>query len=141
MNKREIVLVGLAPAMGSLHSPVQVQKLLFLLDRNIGSVLGGPAFSFIPYNYGPFDKSVYETLEQLAQEGLVALVPERTWTDYRLTARGQQVAEDLLATLPDWVRDYVVQVSTYVRSLSFAQLVSAIYRAYPEMRVNSVFEG
>ncbi len=141
MNKREMVLVSLAPGAGSLHSPVQVQKLLFLLDRNITAELGGPFFAFIPYNYGPFDKGVYEVLEQLAQEGLVELAPERTWTDYRLTVNGQQAADTLLAELPEWIREYVAQASQYVRSLSFAQLVSAIYRAYPEMRVNSVFEG
>ena len=35
MNRYEIVLAALAPAGGGKFSPVHVQKLLFLLDRNI----------------------------------------------------------------------------------------------------------
>jgi hypothetical protein len=35
---------------------------------------------------------------------------------------------------------YIRQASEFVRSLSFTQLVSAIYKAYPEMRENSVFQ-
>ena len=34
MNKEEIILVGLATGKGSSFSPVQVQKLFFLFDKN-----------------------------------------------------------------------------------------------------------
>jgi len=37
-------------------------------------------------------------------------------------------------------KDYIGRVSQFVRSLPFAELVSAIYTAYPEMRQNSVFQ-
>ena len=38
-------------------------------------------------------------------------------------------------------RPPIEQVSKFVRSLSFEQLVSAIYKAYPRMKANSVFRG
>ena len=49
--------------------------------------------------------------------------------------------ESLLNTLDDKAIDYIRTVSTFVRSLTFTQLVAAIYRAYPAMRERSVFQG
>ena len=141
MTKEEIVLVGLAPAMQRLHSPVQVQKLFFLLEENISDSLDWPHFDFQPYNYGPFDKGVYDVLNELRNQGLVEVAPEKNWSAYRLTADGQKRADALLSLLPDNVRNYVIETSEFVRRLSFSQLVSAIYKAYPNMRVNSVFQG
>jgi len=60
---------------------------------------------------------------------------------YRLTVNGQIEGERLLKTLPQKAQDYIKEVSDFVRRLSFSQLVGAIYKAYPEMRANSVFQG
>jgi hypothetical protein len=140
MDQREIVLAGLAPAEGALHSPVQVQKLFFLLDANIPNDIKGPLFNFQPYNYGPFDKRVYEILEGLAKEGYVEIVRCNSWNNYRLTSKGQEEGGKLLNALDERPRNYIRVVSDFVRSLSFTQLVTAIYKAYPDMRQNSVFQ-
>jgi hypothetical protein len=141
MNQREIVLACMAPAKGAEHTPVQVQKLFFLIDQNIADRVGGPHFRFSPYSYGPFDKAVYEVLEDLAADGYVDIVRERTWKNYKLSVTGQQEGQRLMDELPEPVRDYIKRLSEFVRALSFTQLVSAIYKAYPEMRANSVFQG
>lgn len=140
MKRGDVVLAALAPARGAPHSPVQVQKILFLLDRNIPRDVAGPRFDFQPYNYGPFDKAVYEELEALAKDGLVELLPSWKWNDYRLTKAGQQAGDEILNSLKPSAREYMVKVSEVVRSLTFSQLVSAIYKAYPDMRANSVFQ-
>ena len=141
MDRKQLMLAALAPAEGSLHRPVQVQKLFFLIDRNIPQSVNGPHFNFQPYSYGPFDKAVYEELEAMQVEGYVDIVPDVTWRSYKLTSIGQQIGDELLATLPAEVQDYIKTISTVVRRLSFTQLVSAIYKEYPEMRRNSVFQG
>jgi len=141
MNRKELILVGLAPAIGTFHSPVQVQKLFFLIDRNLADALNGPFFNFQPYNYGPFDKNVYEILEELTREGLIEIDSSRTWKEYRLTEKGQSEGNLLLESLPKKVNDYICQASDFVRKLSFTQLISSIYKAYPEMKANSVFQG
>lgn len=141
MDRKEIVLTAMAPAGGAQHSPVQMQKLLFLIDHNAADLLGGPFFNFAPYHYGPFDKTVYEVLEELESEGYVDTTPERTWKNYRLTVAGQEEADKQFFALPERVRNYLRRTSEFVRGLSFTQLVSAIYRAYPETRANSVFQG
>jgi hypothetical protein len=139
MNRRELVLAALAPAKGALHTPVQVQKLFFLIDANIRKLVNGPHFAFKAYSYGPFDRDVYEELEAGASQGLVQIVPDRSWRSFALTERGQAVADPLFGGLPAQAKEYITNASGFVRRHSFEELVSAIYKAYPSMRANSVF--
>src|SRR5262249_3878533 len=126
-----------------LHSPVQIQKTLFLIDTEIPKLVGGPYFDFQPYDYGPFDKDVYDALEELTRGQLVEVdtAAGLRWRRYRLTDAGQEKGMKALQSMARPARQYITDVSKFVRSLSFDQLVSAIYKAYPEMKVNSVFRG
>jgi uncharacterized protein len=140
MEREEIVLAALAPGRRHLFTPVQVQKLMFLIDREIPTHVGGPHFHFEPYHYGPFDGHVYRVLAKLASIGLVTIdesYPPRT---YALTPDGLERGLEILNNLRPEVKAFVEQVCAFVRTNSFSSLVSAIYKAYPDMRVNSVFQ-
>lgn len=141
MDRTELVLAAMAPAEGARHTPVQIQKLLFLIDRNIPSDVRGPHFDFQPYHYGPFDREVYVELEKLAQEGDAEICPVTRWKTYRLTAQGQEKGDRLLSQLSPRAQEYIKKLSAVVRRMSFSELVSAIYRAYPDMCENSVFQS
>jgi DNA-binding PadR family transcriptional regulator len=140
MNQREFVLASMAAAKGNSYQPVQIQKLLFLLEKR---ALHKRIFDFQPYAYGPFDPEVYKLLEKLASNGLVEIVgqPFARNRRYRLTAKGEKVATGILNKLPKKDNDYFVLMSEWVRKRSFQQLIGAIYEAYPDMRVNSIFRG
>ncbi len=137
----EFILAALAASKGATHSPVQVQKLFFLLDRKLAGEVGGPYFNFTAYHYGPFDRTIYDLLERLAEQGFVEISsnPALRYRTYRLTPEGQRVGGTFLNQLDQHIVDYMGKLSDFVRGLSFAELVSAIYAAYPEMKVNSVF--
>ena len=142
MNKRsKFMLAAMSPAGTGPFSPVQVQKLFFLLDRNVSKQTKGPHFNFVPYDYGPFDKKVYRELEVLKNEGLVEILMPSGQNSrvYHLTNKGLEVGEEAFGKFPKDVQRYIGEIVNFVLSLSFAELVSAIYQAYPEMRVNSVF--
>ena len=141
MDRKGIVLAALAPANGDTYTPVQVQKLLFLIDQNIATITGGQHFNFEPYDYGPFDKEVYSVLHELEENSLVEVLetPGQSWKRYRLTKSGQTSGKQVLGNLDPKGKDYITRASEYVRDLSFSQLVSAIYKAYPHMKANSVF--
>jgi hypothetical protein len=141
MDRQSLILAALAASDGAPHSPVQVQKLFFLLDREIPSHTRGPHFHFIPYDYGPFDVEVYDELKQLEQKELVIIEqpPSIRWKTYRLTPHGQHIGEKSLNEMGETAASYIRRVSAWVRKYSFAQLVSAIYKKYPDMQVNSVF--
>ncbi len=141
MERNELVIAAMSPARDGVFSPVQVQKLFFLLDENISAQTKGPHFRFEPYDYGPFDAKVYRVLESLEEQGLVAITPSNRWASrtYRLTGQGVTKGQQALKRLPAEVQTYIDTIVQFVRSLSFAELVSAIYSAYPKMKVNSVF--
>lgn len=142
MDKRKLVLAALAASATSMHTPVQIQKILFILEKNVSAELGGPSFDFKPYDYGPFDAAVYDQLRTLEHEELVTASPtQRGWKKYQLTSAGTIAGKAVLAELSPRLSSYILDVSKFVLSLSFAELVSAIYKAYPEMKVNSVFRG
>ena len=63
MKRNELCLLMMALANGNPYTPVQVQKALFLATENLPSLLGkSPKYTFVPYDYGPFDKQVYQDL-------------------------------------------------------------------------------
>lgn len=144
-QRQKMVLAGLSAVPDSSFEPVQVQKLLFLMDENIADEMNGKQFAFEPYDYGPFDKAVYAELEALWEWGLVHVMtpvssPSKTDRSYSLTYAGQKQGEKAIESMPNYVRKYLRQLSEWVRSLSFAELVGAVYRAYPDMRENSIFQ-
>jgi hypothetical protein len=141
VTKNELILAALAPANGKPFTPVQVQKLFFILDRKVPEAIGGPHFDFTPYHYGPFDAGVYRSLEAMAQEELVAITQRSGFSmqTFRLTPDGQKRGELALSSMDPRTREYVSRLSEFVRTSSFENLVAAVYREFPEMKVNSIF--
>jgi len=142
MERENLVLAALAAGgENATYWPVQVQKLLFLIDREASALVGGPHFQFAPYDYGPFDRAVYVALDALAARGLVDVQNTGRYRVYSLSPEGFQQGNLNLNGLGGSARTYIEQVARWVRGLSFQQLVAAIYNRYPDMKVNSVFRG
>jgi uncharacterized protein YwgA len=142
MNRDNLVLAALAAGgVGASYSPVQVQKLLFLLDREVAALTGGPHFDFQPYDYGPFDSGVYAAIEGLRSRGSAEIVTTGYYRRYLLTEEGFKAGILQLDLMDPKLKDYIQQLVKWIRSLSFNQLVAAIYNRYPDMKVNSVFRG
>ena len=139
MNRNQIVLTAMA-AGGHRASfdPVQMQKYLFLIDREIPHWVGGPHFRFQPYDYGPFDKDVYSVLDSLAQKNCVNIDDTNRYHRYSLTDSGLERGSARLDSLPEPIVRYLIRVARWVRCLTFRQLLTAIYQRYPDMAVKSV---
>lgn len=142
-DRNDVVLAVLAASSGEPYSPVQLQKSLFLVDRTLGQRIGGPYFDFQPYDYGPFDASVYDTTSDLSSEGLVEIRrdPDTPVRKYLVTPVGLESGNKILAELDPDICQYLTKLSKWVRAQTFSSLVSSIYRKYPEMKENSVFRG
>lgn len=142
MTRSEMLLAGLAAGGENVtYTPVQVQKLFFLLDKEAAPALGGPFFSFVPYDYGPFDQSVYAGIDDLARRNLASVQSTGRYRVYGLSQSGQAEGRRILEGLQPATREYVGNVARWVRQLTFQQLVASIYNKYPEMKANSVFRG
>ena len=103
----------------------------------------GPNFNFTPYDYGPFDAAVYSEAESLKLTGDVVVAPSGSgrWNTYAASGFGLTRGQQILAALQPNIRNYIDEISGWVRSRSFRDLVISIYDAYHEMRINSVFRG
>lgn len=142
LSRDKIALVVLSIAGEHPLTPVQIQKALFLASDKIPEAFArGSQYSFQPYDYGPFDWQVYADIEALEREGLANIGQQQgsRWKTYSATRSGIAEGKRLARQLTCMQRQLLERIVGLVRSLSFNDLVSAIYRAYPEMRARSVF--
>ena len=141
MDTERMILAAMSPAGGGQYSPVQIQKLLFLIDRELSDLVGGQHFAFQPYHYGPYDKRVYAMLEELAAQGHVTIGDQLIGCrSYALTPQGLESGRKALGDLEFRAQNFIERASKFVRENTFSDLVRAIYKAYPEMQENSVFQ-
>jgi uncharacterized protein YwgA len=141
VTKRDWTLMAIASAEGQPLSPVQLQKSLFLLSRNVKT--GKDFYTFSPYNYGPFCQQIYSDAEDLAAQGFVEMRrrPGESWFEYSITKAGMEKALALEQKADPAASAYLDKAVAWARSLSFADLVRSIYKHFPEFRKNSVFQG
>ena len=137
MHREDIVLAAMAAGgEGARFDPVRIQKLLFVIDREV-SIEGAPHFEFQAYHYGPFDVAVYEVLDQLVEANKVEVHRSGQYREYSLSGTGRKPGQDVLAQLARRTSGAMTKVARWVLSLSFWDLIAAIYRKYPEMAANS----
>ena len=87
MQRRDALLAIMGAADGRPFSPVQLQKAVFLIDRNMPNVFDANSrFAFAPYDYGPFDREVYVEAGVLEQGDLASAVKGAGgYTEYSVT--------------------------------------------------------
>ena len=135
-ERQKDVLCALSTGLGA-YTPVQVQKLFFLLDEK---VYDEKRFDFQPYDYGPFDKEVYDEIYALEDAGLLQTIRDKFCVRaYDLTVDGHLAGRELQEELEEEDREYMGVLAQWVQRQSFSQLVSSIYKAFPHMGTRSIF--
>ena len=139
-DRKSFMLSALAAAGQRVSfTPVQIQKLFFLIDREAAALVEGPYFNFAAYDYGPFDKTIYDELDALNQDGFVETDHMQRHRLYNLTTQGFERGTLLLNALSPTAQKFMKDSAAWVKSLNFQQLVAAIYKRYPDMKENSIF--
>jgi hypothetical protein len=120
--------------------PVRIQKGMFLLSQR------GPArglYEFRAHDWGPFSSDIYGDLASLTRQGYLTeeKVPGRTWSIYRVTARGHERALAAAAQAGETATAWLRQTREFLTTRSFAQLLREVYALYPDYAVNSRFGG
>ena len=133
MSKAEWLLLALDAAGSQGLSPVQLQKSLFLLGKRATTALS-EFYEFVPYNYGPFSREIYQDAKSLEQQGLVSVTPGHNagYREYRITPTGHMRADHLWKRVDPQAAAYLRSLVDWAQRTSFASLVSAIYSEYPE---------
>lgn len=162
----DVVLLMLAAptkvpaARGRVNGVTRLEKLLYLAEKETdvpASVTDEP-LRFVAYDYGPFSKDVYESVEILERAGLVEeeLRCDGQTVDtledvqvtgvsdhgeyvercFVLTDQGRAVA-DYLGKANPRVVESLGKVKDAYASRSLSALLQYVYRAYPQDTVNS----
>lgn len=141
MERRMWALLAIDAGGDPGLSPVQLQKTLFLLGENCRDDVGDVYYEFVPYDYGPLSMAVYGEAKELASEGLIAIrsAPGRRWSNYHITPEGRSIAETVRAKVDQVAAQYLQVIVDWAKKLTFAELLTAIYKQYPEYKVNSIF--
>ena len=124
------------------YRPIQIQKLLFLLERKLGQQYEGKAFKFEAYDYGPYDKEIYWILDEFKNRSLIK-IQYSEWPQlrtYEATDLGLEEGKKVLDQLHSSVSSYIILLSKWIRQLNFIDLVTYIYKEYPDFAVNSVLQ-
>jgi uncharacterized protein YwgA len=143
MDRRDLLLAVLAAGGGRVFQPAQLQKAVFLIDKNLPHLVRrNSRYNFVPYNYGPFDRNVYVEAENLRDDGAAIIAPSANgrWMTYAASKDGVRRGDQILGQLKPDSRRYIKSVVGWALAQSFGSLVKAIYDQYPAMKANSIFQ-
>jgi uncharacterized protein YwgA len=132
MNKNEFVFKTLSLLKDKNFSPVQIQKLFFLLEKR----LDVKYFDFKPCNYGPYSFELQNFLDAMSSFGGIELQNINGINHYKISQDNLQNMDDFF---DEKKRNFIIQLGDFIKSLSFKELCMSIYKEFPEMAENSVF--
>lgn len=138
VSRSDILLAILAAADGNELSRVQLQKVTFLVSEEFKGRLPQDFYRFDKHNFGPFCIDIYDDTEMLHYWGWIHIKPgaERRFDTYLIAESSNLDGLQLDSDIKQFIEDTV----TWVLEMSFGEIVRAIYRMYPEYRVNSIFK-
>lgn len=139
MTRRDVLLAALSDSADQSLTPVQIQKAMFLVAKEVGHLVPHPFYEFEKYNYGPFCADIYCDLDALQVSGFVSCEQLARVRRYRLTAAGHAKSTSAGSRLNPVLGSYLQVVVRWVTSLGFQDLVRSIYKKYPEYKENSIF--
>lgn len=114
---------------------IRTMKSSFIVSQR-GLTEWRDLFDFRPYDYGPFDASVYRSRDSLVAQGLLEVRPGN-YDATCLTDAGQARVQELegqLGPSADWLK----QIGRWASSRSFAQLLREVYTEYPDFADRSI---
>src|SRR5215468_4044011 len=98
-HRKDWLLLAIARAADGKLSPTQSQQAMFILSEEGGALITRPFYSFRPYNYGPFDATIYQDVDDLQQGGLLRIVHTERSATYQITPAGLDHVDQLRGSL------------------------------------------
>lgn len=142
MTRQDWLLLVLAAAGRKPLSPLQLQKSLFLVGYDLAKLVGSDFYNFRPFDYGPFDATVYRDAEEQAAQGLVTIRSHpKTKRVFSLTMKGMARARALEPGLPTEAARHCRYIVQWTQSQTFQELTQAIYEQFPAFAERSVLPG
>ena len=128
MFSRQRAILRLLENEGGRIERLRLVKLAFLVSRAPESPRVG-VYDFVPYKLGPFSFTLYHELNSLVRDGWI------TQSEYHVENACLSTLETAFIEPP--FLDQIDEISNRYRSISTADLVEAVYQAYPWYTMNS----
>lgn len=142
----------------------RLDKLIFLLEMETSlKKYIANNFKFDAYNFGPYSPELFDSIQALANAGLVSIgrseseeylneadryqielqleentESPKTATVYSLTPEGRIVASELFQSLSDSERQELIIIKRRFNSISLKEVLQYIYRKYPNFATQSL---
>jgi hypothetical protein len=138
VDRQDVMLLIADGADGRFPlDPIRLMKGCFIVAE-IGPPDWKPLFEFSPYDYGPFDPSVYRARDALLGKGLLVAIPAGRYSHYKITEAGHERAEEIARGLDAPVAEWLRNIGHWVTSKSFNDLLREIYDRFPDYATRSI---
>jgi uncharacterized protein len=104
----------------------------------IGPVEWKNLFDFEPYDYGPFDSSVYRARDALVGKDLLLRRPAGRYSHYEITGEGRERAAVIASSIDTPTAEWLRNIGHWVTSKSFTELLREIYDRFPDYATKSI---
>ena len=141
ITRTDLLLAFFVAGEGYAYNATQLQKGMFLLERNLtGLELSDGGYNFTPGNYGPWDSELFSDARALARLDQVWVVDRNNTLvqDYAVSKAGVDAAASVLERLTDKEKDFVAEVSAWVRGRTRLQIIASVVNEYPDMATNLI---
>lgn len=137
MTPKEFILMCMSVEgkMIRFNAP-QIQKMIFISQDKTQEE---KIFNFYPHDYGPFDHTIFEQLNAIKNDRLLDIISDDINIFYCVTEKGLKEGKKIFKQLPKNQQKYLKKLSKWIRSISFPELIGAVYKSYPEFGIKSVF--
>ncbi|MEM0358884.1 MAG: winged helix-turn-helix transcriptional regulator [Candidatus Hadarchaeales archaeon] len=130
MERGKWILALLYSLGGAVEGSVRLQKLLFLLKRELG--VDSLPYRFLPYLRGPYSEEIPDDVLELERAGLVRVERELLEPVFcSLTPEGEKMASELFNGLPEEIRKKMEELKKF-NGMGLKELLEYVYSKYPE---------
>ena len=119
-----------------------LQKMMYVLEREVGDVIGGPFFEYENEAYGPSSPALGSVLGSMVVTRLLRTDTRsgtRDLTEYSLTRAGFARGSEILSRFSDTTADYIRKLNAWGAGTDFSVLVGSVVRRYTETGSNLLF--
>lgn len=132
-----------------IEGRTRLQKMVFLVQQRMYSeedeYLESEDYEFIPYDYGPFSKELYDDLDTLIEKRMAASQEEeldsgKVKYDYEIESAGKEFVETQLSTEE---AQKILQIARDVKieynDMLLSDLIDDVYSQFPEYAEESIW--
>ena len=132
-----------------IEGRTRLQKLVFLMQKRLEEAGEDPLqsddYEFIPYDYGPFSKELYDDLDEIMARNMVEgreenLDEDKVKYNYKIQEDGEQwVSDQLSKKEAQRILELAEEIKNEYGDVYLSDLIDEVYSRYPKCAENSIY--